>query len=86
MIDPKSLGLATAPRDTKTVGPVQCQIQSSPTVAGNTPDPSSELVAGCQRSGPSLTVFVAGGEFAGPSGLAAMVTLTNAAWSAASAS
>ena len=87
VVDPKVLGLATPTRETKTVGPVQCQIQwSPPTVAGHTPDPSSELVVGCQRSGSNLTVFVAGGGFAGPSGLATMVGLANSAWSAASTS
>jgi hypothetical protein len=87
VVDPKVLGLATPTRETKTVGPVQCQIQwSPPTVAGHTPDPSSELIVGCQRSGSNLTVFVAGGGFAGPSGLATMVGLANSAWSAASTS
>ena len=85
VVDPKFLGLATPTRETKIVGPVQCQIEwSPPTVAGHTPDPSSELVVGCQRSGSNLTVFVAGGGFAGPSGLATMVGLANSAWSAAS--
>ena len=87
VLDPKFLGLATPTRETKTVGPVQCQIEwSPPTVAGQTPDPSSERVVGCQRSGSNVTVFVAGSGFAGPSGLATMVGLANSAWSAASTS
>ena len=85
VLDPKFLELATAPRDTKTVGPVQCQIEwSPPTIAGHAPDPSSELVVGCQRSGSNVTVFAAGGGFTGPSGLEAMVGLANSAWSAVS--
>ncbi len=85
VLDAKFLGLATPTRETKTVGPVQCQIQwSPPTLAGHTPDPSSEFIAGCQRSGAKLTVFVGGGGFTGPAGLATVVTLTNSAWSAVS--
>jgi hypothetical protein len=86
VLNPKYLGLATSTRDTKTVGPVQCQILwSPPTLAGQTPAPPSEIVVGCQRSGPHLTVFVGGGGFTGPAGLAGMVALANSAWSAASA-
>ena len=85
--DPKFLGLATPEREVKTVGAVQCQIDwSPPTVAGQTPAPSSELVVACQRSEGRLSVFVASGGFAGPAGLAALVGLTNSAFSAASAS
>ncbi len=85
--DPKFLGLATPEREVKAVGAVQCQIDwSPPTVAGQTPAPSSELVVACQRSEGRVSVFVAGGGFAGPAGLAALVGLTNSAFSAASAS
>jgi hypothetical protein len=85
VIDAKYLGLATPTREVKTVGSVQCQVDwSPPTVAGQTPPDSSELVVGCQRSGRGLTVFTNGGGFSGQRGLDAMVGLTNAAWSAAS--
>jgi hypothetical protein len=85
VVDAKYLGLATAPREVTAVGAVQCQIEWAPiTVAGQTPPPSSELVVGCQRSGPRLTVFVGGAGFTGPGGLSAMVGLANAAYAAAS--
>ena len=86
VIDAAFLGLATPEREVKTVGAVSCQIfWSPPTVAGRTPPPSSEIVTGCQRSSSGVTVFTGGGAFAGPAGLATMVNLTNAAWTAASA-
>jgi hypothetical protein len=88
VIDAVFLGLATPEREVKTVGEVSCQIfWSPPTVAGRTPPPSSEIVTGCQRSSSGVTVFTGGGGggFAGPAGLATMVNLTNAAWTAASA-
>jgi hypothetical protein len=83
--DAKYLGLATPSREVKAVGSVQCQIDwSPPTVAGQTPPDSSELIDGCQRTGPGLSVFVNGAGFRGRQGLNAMVGLANAAWSAAS--
>lgn len=85
VIDAAFLGLATPERQVKTIGRVSCQIAwSPPTVAGRTPDPSSELTVGCQRSDGGVTVFTGGGGFTGPAGLQGMVDLTNAAWSAAS--
>ncbi len=83
--DAKYLGLATPSREVKAVGSVQCQIDwSPPTVAGQTPPDSSELIDGCQRTGPGVSVFVSGGGFRGQEGLNAMVGLADAAWSAAS--
>ncbi len=83
VLDPSYLGLAKPPRQVMTVGQVSCQISWTPLIlAGHAPDPSSEQVIGCQRSGPGLTVFVGGNGFTGPADLQAMVNLTNSAWSA----
>jgi hypothetical protein len=81
--DPAFLGLATPDRSVMTVGHVSCLIVwLQPTVAGQTPPPSSEHTANCQRSGPGLSVFVGGSGFVGPAGLQSMAGVTNAAWSA----
>ncbi len=76
------LGLAKPEHDVVNVGDVQCLVAWSPTPAGQTPPPWSEVVSMCQRTGPKLTVFAGGSGFTGPSGLQALVSLTDGAWSA----
>jgi hypothetical protein len=83
--DPAYLRLATPDREVKTFGEVSCQILwNPPTLEGKTPDPASQYVLNCQRSGSGVTVFVGGSGFVGPADVQAMVGLTNAAWSAVS--
>ena len=85
--DASFLGLARPEREVRAIGRVSCLIQwSPPTIAGRTPDPSSEHVTNCQRSDSGVSVFVGGAGFAGPTGLESLVSFANAAWSAASES
>ena len=83
VIDPAYLGLATPEREVKTVGSVSCEIDWTPVVAGNKPQPSDEHVGVCERSGSGVTVFVGGGGFSGPADLQSLAGLANQAWSAA---
>jgi hypothetical protein len=84
--DPSYLGLATPPRQVKTVGQVACQIDwTPPTPAGQQPPSSSEQVVSCQRSAPGLTIYVGGSGFIGPADMQAMASVVDAAWSAVTA-
>ncbi len=56
--DPVTLGLVRPFQEVRTFGQVQCKVQNDPTIAGKKPAPSSVHVAGCQRSGPHLTVQI----------------------------
>jgi hypothetical protein len=84
VVDPAYLKLAVPLTEVKTVGQVSCEINWSPqALEGQTPRPSSEHVISCQRSGSTLTVFAGGGSgFDGPTGLATMAGIVNAAYSA----
>lgn len=84
VVDPAYLGLAVPEREVKAVGPVSCEIDWTPVVAGNKPQPSDEHVGVCERSTSGVTVFVGGGGFSGPAGLQSLAGLANQAWSAAS--
>jgi hypothetical protein len=87
VVDPAYLGFATPDHEVKDFGAVSCQIQwFPPTLQGQTPKPSSEHVANCQRSGSGLTVLVGGNHFDGPADVQLMVAFTNAAWTAVSGS
>ncbi len=83
VLDPGYLGLATAPREVKTVGSVSCEIDWNPVVAGNKPQPSDEHIGVCERTGSGVTVFVGGSGYEGPTGLQTLAGLANQAWSAA---
>jgi hypothetical protein len=57
--DPSYLGLATAPTEVRTYGPVRCLIAySPPTPAASTPPASSVLTQSCQRTSGKLTVIL----------------------------
>ncbi len=83
VVDPAYLGLATPEREVKTIGSVSCEIDWTPVVAGNKPQPSDEHVAVCERSGSTVTVFVGGSGFSGPTGLQSLAGLASQAWSVA---
>ena len=82
VIDPAYLKLAVAPQRIQVFGEVQCLVASGSTRAGQQPDPKQMFTGVCQRTGPALTVLVYGGNFSGNDGQQAIVSATNAVWTA----
>ena len=80
--DPADLRLQNNQNEIEKVGDVECMVFSLPTVRGQPVDPSSRRPNQCQRVGSGVTVFVYGGGFQGPEGIAAMAKLTDDAFAA----
>jgi hypothetical protein len=82
--DAESLGLAKPPQEVVEAGGAECLVRWEPVPAHQDVDPSAQRVEYCQRSGGGVTVFVYGGPFEGPEGLAQAGELATAAWEAVS--